>query len=190
MRPAVNIQFLRPCGGRTGWYPDTWLSRKTSRKQTPHEHRTFQLRRPLARADRWASCPKSKTGKDCFWESPRTGQIHTFQPCCARDGWSGVAQHGHTSAATGTISTNWRWNSLRCNSSSIRLIRKFALRAERLRKGSSDWTQIPAVPTAAFKELELSCIPPGRADGGVSFQRHHGAKAQPPFSLGGIAGGL
>ena len=23
-----------------------------------------------------------------------------------------------------------------------------------------DWTQIPAVPTAAFKELELSCIPP------------------------------
>jgi len=24
-----------------------------------------------------------------------------------------------------------------------------------------NWTQIPAVPTAAFKELELSCIPPG-----------------------------
>ncbi len=23
------------------------------------------------------------------------------------------------------------------------------------------WTQIPAVPTGAFKELELSCIPPG-----------------------------
>jgi hypothetical protein len=26
------------------------------------------------------------------------------------------------------------------------------------------WTQIPAVPTAAFKELELSCIPPGERD--------------------------
>src|SRR5690242_6125097 len=24
-----------------------------------------------------------------------------------------------------------------------------------------DWTQIPAVPTAAFKESELSCLPPG-----------------------------
>ena len=28
-------------------------------------------------------------------------------------------------------------------------------------KGLNDWTQVPFVPTAAFKELELSCIPPG-----------------------------
>ena len=58
------------------------------------------------------------------------------------------------------ILTRLHLNCSRFSSKTIPPIGKSAKRARLTPKSVEHWTQIPAVPAAAFKELELSCIPP------------------------------
>ena len=53
-----------------------------------------------------------------------------------------------------------RSNCSRCNSNTIAAYRKICEARGVTPEVVEHWTQIPAVPTGAFKELELSCIPP------------------------------
>ena len=52
------------------------------------------------------------------------------------------------------------------------------------------WTAIPAVPTSAFKEFELSCLPVARADSGLLFQRDHGTAPEQAFPQRRLPGAL
>ena len=110
--------FFPIAAGRFSFMLFNRLWRKTSRKQIPHEQRTFQLRRAFARNHRWRRRQESHFKR-----------IQRFRP---RTFFASICPKRRLPA--------------------------------NLRRPQADaaycrhWTQIPSVPTSAFKELELTSI--------------------------------